>query len=505
MIYCSSGPVEAWRLLMSLKSGLLIESTWALDTLNILLEDNQTVGYFNLARLPGLLDAVLDHYLKSLSKIFKSIKDIKSNDIKVDQPAHNRINKIIPSELEELSYIQYSLSTYETPTLDEMIVMKTKRCKLSNSLSDGSGISNLSESENATIAWQESASDYSLMKNEALEMMDVDEDSNSANHSLDLQDLENETQPTKFCRSANLEESCLYVQSESDDEASRRCVCISNIFRSLSFILGNDIIMSKHVRLLHTLCQMLMLKYSNSSKWWWNCLQVVRQNTLVVFANLSGQLDITLLPDDLSRPIIEVLIYWCVCKCAEAIDIFPPSANTPGLSMEKLALESLAKISILKNNQTMLSSIISPELAQQLTGCLVELVGNRIHVSSREFAVILISNFFRSEEAFCEECYSNACLSSLIRFIEDHVSIVAVRLSTRKIPSEQRIDQERLGGTSNYILCCAAEAIAALARSIENKEHFLPYIDRILNLTMSKNLSSKVINILAQALHDASM
>lgn len=37
--------------MMSLKSGLLAESTWALDTINILLYDDSTVGSFNLTQV----------------------------------------------------------------------------------------------------------------------------------------------------------------------------------------------------------------------------------------------------------------------------------------------------------------------------------------------------------------------------------------------------------------------------------------------------------------------
>jgi len=35
--------------MMSLKSGLLAESTWALDTINILLYDDNSISTFNLA------------------------------------------------------------------------------------------------------------------------------------------------------------------------------------------------------------------------------------------------------------------------------------------------------------------------------------------------------------------------------------------------------------------------------------------------------------------------
>lgn len=43
--------------MMSLKSGLLAESTWALDTINILLYDDNSIMTFNLSQvgqpLPG--------------------------------------------------------------------------------------------------------------------------------------------------------------------------------------------------------------------------------------------------------------------------------------------------------------------------------------------------------------------------------------------------------------------------------------------------------------------
>lgn len=49
------GTPEAWRVMMSLKSGLLAESTWALDTINILLYDDSTVGSFCLTQVEHML------------------------------------------------------------------------------------------------------------------------------------------------------------------------------------------------------------------------------------------------------------------------------------------------------------------------------------------------------------------------------------------------------------------------------------------------------------------
>ncbi|XP_069361885.1 trithorax group protein osa isoform X3 [Maniola hyperantus] len=63
-------PVDAWRIMMALKSGLLAETCWALDILNILLFDDNCIGYFGLQHMPGLLDLLLEHFQKSLSDVF---------------------------------------------------------------------------------------------------------------------------------------------------------------------------------------------------------------------------------------------------------------------------------------------------------------------------------------------------------------------------------------------------------------------------------------------------
>nr|CAB3222863.1 AT-rich interactive domain-containing protein 1A-like [Phallusia mammillata] len=64
------GVVEAWRVVMALKSGLLVESTWALNALTVFLYDQQTVAQMKLAQLPGLLDALVEHYRRCLCELF---------------------------------------------------------------------------------------------------------------------------------------------------------------------------------------------------------------------------------------------------------------------------------------------------------------------------------------------------------------------------------------------------------------------------------------------------
>ena len=101
------GPVEAWRVMMSLKSGLLSEATWALDTLNILLYDDNTVAYFMLAQLPGLLDNLIDHFRRYLIDIFDTFAEseisVGAVFLKQNEVEASRENK----EKDVLIYILY--------------------------------------------------------------------------------------------------------------------------------------------------------------------------------------------------------------------------------------------------------------------------------------------------------------------------------------------------------------------------------------------------------------
>lgn len=77
--------------MMSLRGGLLAETTWALDTINIMLADDQTHTYFRLKQMPGLLPALVDVYVKCLSQLFEEFQNSPSN-IENQQPSLNDLN-----------------------------------------------------------------------------------------------------------------------------------------------------------------------------------------------------------------------------------------------------------------------------------------------------------------------------------------------------------------------------------------------------------------------------
>lgn len=79
--------VDPWRLMMSLKSGLLAETTWALDILTVLVSHDNTYLFFGLPHLPGLLDTLLEHYKKCLNEIFEDI--VKDSELGVGRSIKN--------------------------------------------------------------------------------------------------------------------------------------------------------------------------------------------------------------------------------------------------------------------------------------------------------------------------------------------------------------------------------------------------------------------------------
>lgn len=65
-------PVDGWRLVMSLRSGQLAESSAALDQLLVLSHDDSTVAWLALTHMPGLLPALVQHWRHSLALVLGS-------------------------------------------------------------------------------------------------------------------------------------------------------------------------------------------------------------------------------------------------------------------------------------------------------------------------------------------------------------------------------------------------------------------------------------------------
>ena len=79
---------------MALRSGLLMESSWALDTLNVLLYDDNSVTYFGLGNMPGLLEALIEHWRASLIAMFDLGSDLEITNTKNENNKKRKLDKI---------------------------------------------------------------------------------------------------------------------------------------------------------------------------------------------------------------------------------------------------------------------------------------------------------------------------------------------------------------------------------------------------------------------------
>ena len=80
--------------MLALKSGLLMESTWALDTLNILLYDDNSVQYFGLGNMPGLLDSLIDTWRQALIQVFDVANDLEISTPKTEMQRKRKREKV---------------------------------------------------------------------------------------------------------------------------------------------------------------------------------------------------------------------------------------------------------------------------------------------------------------------------------------------------------------------------------------------------------------------------
>lgn len=651
---------------MSLKSGLLSETTWALDTLTILLCDNTTVGFFRLAHLPGLLDTIIEHFRRNLINVFGILVDsevdvgvperfvygskIDDNKAYLEQlpgflGAEENFSALIAGDCledEESSSFCSGLTVWADGGGDTTIhvqthfetddgfyegrVARSKR-KCENEVtaddelcsSEGAATNDLREDcpkdSPATCADDEAGvhtngestgdepdprevsdssgkvdvvynsvafSEFSATSNDAvsnsgknavcrknkdgmtncdvrkeiccngedgvvsekrdsdctqskLKAASEDEDLSAvlikklkADLDLDLdsvceevEDVVSSSQSFKLERATSPELECelkqefpLSTVSWSQVSATRCCVCVSNIIRSLSFVPGNDVEMARHPSLLFILGKLLLLhhlqrrkgrrlseqdgQYNDGQYWWYDCLETVRENALVTIANIAGYLDLSVLTDAVSCPLLDGLLHWLVCQSAAAVDTIPTAADTIALSPKHLVLETLAKMSVLETNVDFI--LMSPDKARlaKVYKYLIKLFSDKTNEVTREFALVLLSSLTQADEAISNSCYEKKLITVLVGFLEDAKDTVEGMAARGLHMGLFHEDDMRV---SMGMLRRAAGLLACIARRT-NSPHLIPYQERILALSMSRVLDLEVQSCLSNVLYN---
>ena len=591
---------------MSLKSGLLSESTWALDTLNILLHDDSTVGYFHLKHHHSLLNTLVDHLSKVLQAIFKNEFNSLPNhpnsscsetpfearpeNAAADAP-HEESNVIVsgddltrdvtPSGPEDDDWRDtredHRYSHIELPTADECLLFTISEQVRQivpglpyDVANENMRIQRIDETPVSELKHREGLKnqlplhcfgrsprrrEHSILEDiqirEELEK-EIDERLHSEIDNEERHRISNE-KPKEVFTSPRKEKELKVLKEESEiyqketlplwslppnkEILQGRCLCLSNILRSLSFIPGNDVEFSQHPGVLTILGRILVLYHShlirqkqhcvlssissigagttssddtdihhssttllnNESSlpsvdmWWWDCLDVLRENTLVILSNISGQLDLSIFPESVSCPIITGLLHWVTCPSAVAVDPLPDTAMALALSPQRLVLEALAKISISEINVDFILATPPVTRLDTLFMHLVQFIGQKKHPVMRQFALVLLSNLAQGNEAASRLlAHQKMVVPLLVECIESSEQ-TSCNSRGQLIGGYNPEDPNSL---SVAMLRRAATTLHCLAKVPLNRTAFLPYRDRTLYLATSQYVEPSVSSIL---------
>uniref|UniRef100_A0A1A9WFU0 ARID domain-containing protein n=1 Tax=Glossina brevipalpis TaxID=37001 RepID=A0A1A9WFU0_9MUSC len=328
------------------------------------------------------------------------------------------------------------------------------------------------------------------------------------------------------------DESSLYLVNESQDALARRCICISNIFRNLSFVPGNETILAKSPRFLAVLGRLLLLyhehlprppkirNYDRGSEedsdfsdscsslqgereWWWDYLISIRENMLVIMANIAGHLELTRYEELIARPLVDGLLHWAVCPSAHGQDPFPSCGPSSSLSPQRLALEALCKLCVTDNNVDLV--IATPPFARLEKLCAVltrHLCRNEDQVL-REFSVNLLHYLAAADSAMSRTvALQSPCISYLVAFIEQ-AEQTALGVANQHGINYLRENPDSMG-TSLDMLRRAAGTLLHLAKHPDNRSLFMQQEQRLLGLVMSHILDQQVALIISRVLFQVS-
>uniref|UniRef100_A0A668A495 AT-rich interaction domain 1B n=1 Tax=Myripristis murdjan TaxID=586833 RepID=A0A668A495_9TELE len=580
-----TGTPEAWRVMMSLKSGLLAESTWALDTINILLYDDSTVASFNLSQLPGFLELIVEYFRRCLIEIFGILEEYevgtvaqksllgpapsKKEESTPDAEIDDVTEELPPDENEEDKEKENEKEKEKEGEKEgELPIKIVHKEDLIEDMTEQLG--HVTEFTSGLLHWQAGGGDSTAHIQTHFEPRSelpvrVDRKTGKEGEQEDKAD-EGKAQTRKhitatiddvLCARVDalsyahparslpsypfrvhpdgeqdhitlledeprcLDEAPLSTISPWQESLAKRCLCISNIVRSLSFIPGNDCDMSRHPALVLLLGRLLLLHHQHPERnrsppsqqreeqqeqglsyckdeWWWECLSALRENAMVTLANISGQLDLSIYPDTICLPILDGLLHWMVCPSAEAQDPFPSAAPHSPLTPQRLVLECLCKLSIQDGNVDLLLATPPFSRQEKLFAVLVRYVGQRKNQVYREMAVAVLSHLAQGDPTAARAiAMQKGSVGNLVGFLEDGVSMAQYQQNPHSL---LHMGHPPMDPPSINMMCRAAKGLLAMAKVEENKAEFVLYESRLLDISISSVLNSGVVAIICQVL-----
>ncbi|XP_014219611.1 trithorax group protein osa-like [Copidosoma floridanum] len=326
------------------------------------------------------------------------------------------------------------------------------------------------------------------------------------------------------------DEASLHLITETQDNLARRCVCLSTILRNLTFIPGNELEFTRNITFLSLLGKLLLLHHEHPTRtqrtrnydreedadfaescsslqgeneWWWDFLYHIRENILVMAANIAGYMDLSQYPEEISRPILDGLLHWSVCPAAHGQDPFPTVNLNSSLSPQRLALEALCKLCVTESNVDLVVATPPYSRIQKLCSVLSRLLCRSEEQVLREFGVNLLHFLSAADSGIARTiALQTPCVALLVAFIEQAENSALTVANQHGIAALR--DNPELMGTSLDMLRRAAGTLLNLSRHPDNRTLLLHHESRLLALVMSQILDQQVAAIVARVLFQCS-
>lgn len=323
------------------------------------------------------------------------------------------------------------------------------------------------------------------------------------------------------------DQASLNLVSDSEDTLGRRAICVSTILRNLSFVPGNEAILGNSPGFL-AVCGKVILHghwhperssgiivgededFTDSctslleqKEWWWEHLQVVRENVMVALSNCAGHMDLSPHPENVVLPLLQGLLEWSVSPAAAAQDSFASVGAHSNISPQRLAIETLCKLCITEANVDLLLSTPPYSRLENLCSFLAKKLYRSEDQVMREFAINLLFYFSGADSGVARTiALQDTAVSLLIGFIEqaeNNAMMVAQQHGVNALR-----DNPDSMGTSLDMLRRAANTLNNLSRHPANTAVFLRHEQRLLNLVMSQILDQGVAGIVSQVIFQIS-
>lgn len=427
----SSCDYKKW--IMSLKSGLLGESTQALNGFSIVSSEDSTCNQIKLNKNPGLLPYLMHYFKFFLSELFPDIFSL-TDSVNSNGNKQSSLDCNGSIDQQEQQVIEPNLNKNNSPLehqpmLGELADKMVDRELKYDSTNDHSFISTSLHPNKRTKVEQEQSSltDFKPKTPKKINYFDV---------------YENEAK--------EIDVDTLSTISNYKEDNNKKCICISTLIRNLSLVSSNEQVLTNDKDLLSIIGKILLYGHEHNEKkvkrnlsleqidpnseaiqqqekksneegnresWWIEALNIIQENAFVTLTQMSACLNLKDYDENLILPILIGLLHWSLCPSSQAEDNFKYT-SIKSCSPKRLALECLAKLSIFEDNVDLILATqpLNEDCASYST--LTKLLSPPVDQIIREFALVLLHNFIISDQGVATAIGKNTnIINELVNFL----------------------------------------------------------------------------------------